>query len=185
MGAALAGLMLVALAHWQLTVWTEGRIVLRVMQLLLYPYAVLVTIVGLYIASLPRAIAAGTCHQCGYDLSGLPIRGQCCPECGVPVALLAVKGRCGVCRENLPSVAGRFGQCAACQTPFRLEARPRRVAGRRVRVPANATGRSAGIRLARRVGLGRPRRAVNTSDGAGPCATLFPCIGSAAAGGTG
>lgn len=80
--AGAIGLILVALFHWRLSVWTGGRIYLRVLQALLYPYTVLVVVGGLYIACLPRPRSKVHCRVCQYDLAGLeePV----CPECGAP-----------------------------------------------------------------------------------------------------
>lgn len=80
------GLVLVALFHYQLNIWTDGRIYLRVMQVLLYPYAILVVGMGLYIACLPRAVVLPPrrCPACRYDLRGLDPDDLRCPECGMP-----------------------------------------------------------------------------------------------------
>lgn len=55
------------------------------MLLLLYPFAGMVAVVGLYLALLPR-VAHEACRQCGYSLHGLEERGRdgliVCPECG-------------------------------------------------------------------------------------------------------
>jgi hypothetical protein len=78
------GLCLIALFHYQLNIWTGGRIYLRVLQVLLYPYTVLVVGMGLYIACLPRQIKATVpCPACEYDLAGLDLPGLLCPECGM------------------------------------------------------------------------------------------------------
>lgn len=61
---------------------------------LLYPYVVLLGLVGFYIAVLPRPLGEGAvrpCVHCGYDLIGMEeFREQVCPECG---AEIVVRGR--------------------------------------------------------------------------------------------
>ncbi len=55
------------------------------MLLLLYPFAAIVGVVGLYLALLPR-VAHESCRRCGYSLHGLEARARdgliVCPECG-------------------------------------------------------------------------------------------------------
>ncbi len=80
--AGLAGLILVALLHIQLSRWTNGRIYLPVLQAMLYPYIGLVALVGLYLSCLPRGMAATACRACEYDLTGLAAEHVVCPECG-------------------------------------------------------------------------------------------------------
>ncbi len=80
--AGLAGLILIALLHIQLSRWTNGRIFLPVLQAMLYPYIGLVALVGLYLSCLPRAMAATACRACEYDLTGLAADRVVCPECG-------------------------------------------------------------------------------------------------------
>ena len=80
--AALA-LVAVAYLHWLLNVWTEGRIYFRVLQVMLYPYSVVVVGISLYIACLPRRACAVECQHCRYDLAGIAEDSALCPECGV------------------------------------------------------------------------------------------------------
>jgi hypothetical protein len=81
---ALIGLILVALFHYQLSLWSHGRIYLPVLQVLLYPYTALVVVLGLYIAALPRRpITWVHCPICKYDLRGLDDPIESCPECGM------------------------------------------------------------------------------------------------------
>lgn len=55
------------------------------MLLLLYPFAGIVAVVGLYLVLLPR-VAHEACRRCGYSLHGLEARARdgliVCPECG-------------------------------------------------------------------------------------------------------
>ena len=81
--AGIAGLLLVAYLHYCLNIWTSGRIFLRVLQIMLYPYIALVGVVGFYIACLPRRVVALRCFHCDYDLTGLEVEEPTCPECGV------------------------------------------------------------------------------------------------------
>jgi hypothetical protein len=79
-----AGLVFVAWLHYRLHLWTQGRIHLPVLQVLLYPYIVLVGGVGLFIAALPRRpIPFAHCPWCQYDLRGLDDPSDACPECGM------------------------------------------------------------------------------------------------------
>jgi hypothetical protein len=89
----LLGLLLVAHAHYRLSVWSNGRIYLPVLQVLLYPYTVLVVGLGLYIAFLPRrAIPWEHCPGCEYDLRGLDAPVTLCPECGMTEELAKFVG---------------------------------------------------------------------------------------------
>lgn len=83
-GLGLAGLLLVAWLHYQLSLWTDGSIYLPILRSLLYPYTVLVVLVGVFIACLPvakRRAPVPTCPQCAYDLRGLEDEVNTCPEC--------------------------------------------------------------------------------------------------------
>jgi hypothetical protein len=72
----------VAYLHYWLSIWTNGRINLPVLRSMLYPYIVLVGLVGVYIACLPRhRPGENVCHACRYDLTGLKLPTPC-PECG-------------------------------------------------------------------------------------------------------
>jgi hypothetical protein len=86
--AGVAGLVVIALFHAQLARWSQGRIYLPVLQAMLYPYIVLVALVGLYLSVLPRCVPATACGTCAYDLRGLGehdlqgLAALVCPECG-------------------------------------------------------------------------------------------------------
>lgn len=84
--AGLGGVVGVAIFHIHLNRWTGGRLYLPVLQSLLYPYGVLVTLMGVYIACLPRAMPALHCRKCQYDLAGLEEEDPRCPECGLAAA---------------------------------------------------------------------------------------------------
>lgn len=81
-GAGLVGLIVVGYFHLRLNEWSDGQIYLPVMQVLLYPYTLLVAGVGLYIACLPTAVGPMQCVSCRYDLRGLERGTEHCPECG-------------------------------------------------------------------------------------------------------
>lgn len=88
--AVFGGLMLLLLLAWlhiQIYYWTDGAIGLPVLQILLYPYIMLVFGIGLFTACLPRAALPGQCLFCRYDLSGLESETTICPECGIDLAL--------------------------------------------------------------------------------------------------
>lgn len=92
-GGGIAGLVLVALFHLQLSRWTDGRIYLQVMQWMLYPYTGLVGLIGLFLACLPRHLPEAHCPHCEYDLRGLTLRDLLCPECGSPYRPPVTRGR--------------------------------------------------------------------------------------------
>ncbi len=84
---SLLGLMLIAWLHIKLNHWTRGTVSLPLMQMLLYPYAIMVVAVGAFLVTLPRrTFMPGHCVMCAYDLQGLEVMpGQSwlkCPECG-------------------------------------------------------------------------------------------------------
>lgn len=81
-----AGVVGVAIFHIHLNRWSGGRIYLPVLQSLLYPYGVLLLVMGLYIACLPRSRPAISCRRCHYDLAGLEEDEPRCPECGLVAA---------------------------------------------------------------------------------------------------
>lgn len=70
-----------------------------VFRVLLYPYIVMVTAVGLFLVFLPIDLPRGElhCRACRYDLSDLKLEvttGSPCPECGATLAEAAtIKGR--------------------------------------------------------------------------------------------
>lgn len=79
------GVVLVAWFHLWLNEWSGGKIYLRVLQVILYPYGVLVGAVGFFIALIPVHHVGrrdGRCHVCGYDLRGRGPGQVVCPECG-------------------------------------------------------------------------------------------------------
>lgn len=68
--------------------WVVGRfhpeLFIQGMQILLYPYTIVVGAVGVFIASMPRRAEPGCCPSCGYNLLGLESPKATCPECGGP-----------------------------------------------------------------------------------------------------
>lgn len=80
--AAVGGLVLLAGFHLLLNQWTGGRIFLPGLQMMLYPFTVLVGVIGFYLACLPRSIPDASCRACEYDLRGLASERAVCPECG-------------------------------------------------------------------------------------------------------
>lgn len=83
------GLIGLAWVHWKLSVITHGRVYLPILQMLLYPYIVLVAFGGVFVAAMPRRPGRGQCHACGYGLAGLEAghAGVVCPECGAGAAV--------------------------------------------------------------------------------------------------
>lgn len=70
-------LIVVAWLHYKLQEWTTFDIFLPVLQIILYPYTVLVLGVGVFFLWLPHP----GCRVCGYDISQLA-HASVCPECG-------------------------------------------------------------------------------------------------------
>jgi DNA-directed RNA polymerase subunit RPC12/RpoP len=122
---------------------TLGRLIPRGSELigaLIYAEAVLVTLIGLWIATLRRPPAVDHyCSHCHYDLDGLILGpGARCPECGEGVPTREppkALERCTTCGLMLAGVdlASRKGRCPTCATvlPIGGSARPSpSVAGR-------------------------------------------------------
>lgn len=82
--AGIAGLMAIAWAHYRLSIVTDGRVYLPILQMLMYPYIGLVALGGAFAVCMPRRPGPGQCHACGYHLKGLEPdgAGYTCPECG-------------------------------------------------------------------------------------------------------
>lgn len=76
-------LVLFAYVHWLLSKWTHGAVFLPTLQAILYPYTMLVGVVGLYICCVRRRHIIGHCTACHYDLTGLDGVDVTCPECGL------------------------------------------------------------------------------------------------------
>lgn len=126
--AGLAGVGLVAFAHYKLNKWTNGYINLPVLQVLLYPYGALILVIGLFIAALPRVYQGTQCRRCGYELHGLETRVRTCPECGTVHAMDHLRGEsCATCENAMGSDDGDKCVCPDCRTvhvlkPVRYEA---------------------------------------------------------------
>lgn len=111
------GVVFTGYLHFMLNEWTHGRIYLRVLQVLLYPYGVLLAAVGFFIAALPRRYAGTQCRSCGYDLRGLETDERVCPECGTTHALAHFPGTpCRTCLTPLPARGFDYQTCAGCGT---------------------------------------------------------------------
>ncbi len=111
------GVVVVGFLHYKLNEWTHGRVYLRVLQVLLYPYGVLVAAVGFFIAALPRVYAGAQCRSCGYDLRGLETDERVCPECATTHALGHRSGEpCRTCLRPLPSRGVDQQVCTSCGT---------------------------------------------------------------------
>lgn len=78
--AGVVGLVVLNWIHYELG--QHFDIFLPVLRSLMYPYTLLVFVVGVYIALLPRKHPPGFCGRCGYNLDGLEEEVTICPECG-------------------------------------------------------------------------------------------------------
>ena len=113
--AGILGIVLVGYLHWQINEWTQGRIFLRVLQVLLYPYGLLVASVGFFICALPVRYAGASCRSCGYDLRGLETDERTCPECGVGHMLSHERGdSCRRCDAPLKETREESVACHRC-----------------------------------------------------------------------
>jgi hypothetical protein len=111
---SLAGVALVAYFHICLNRWTNGRIYLPVLQVLLYPYGVLVGMVGVFLAVLPLRHKF-SCRACGFELSGLESDNPRCPECGLEEAARPCPfGVCATCALELNEDEAEAGLCDRC-----------------------------------------------------------------------
>lgn len=115
-GAGLLGVALTGYFHYWLNIVTKGVIALPVLQSLLWPYALLVGGVGLYIALLPRR--ARPCVACGFDLDTLAFRSATCPNCHHARSLRCLGAKCGQCAYDLAGQDLNHGICPECGTPF-------------------------------------------------------------------
>lgn len=111
------GLCLLGYIHYRMDIWTNHRIYLPVLQTILYPYAALVLIVSLFLASLPPKFRGIACRQCGYDLTGLEVARPRCPECGRQHAVVAARPlACAVCSADMKQLSSHEPACPDCRT---------------------------------------------------------------------
>lgn len=121
------GVAMIGYLHYMLNEWTQGRVYLRVLQVLLYPYGVLVAAVGFFISALPRVYSGSQCRTCGYDLRGLETDERVCPECATKHALSHRAGEpCRVCLRPLPSREADHQVCTDCGTVHLFEGQSHR-----------------------------------------------------------
>lgn len=111
------GLCLVGYVHYRLDIWTNHRIFLPVLQTILYPYAALVLMVSVFLASLPPKFRGIACRQCGYDLTGLEVACPRCPECGRQHAVVSARPEaCAVCAADMKRLSAHEPVCSECRT---------------------------------------------------------------------
>lgn len=116
--AGIAGLVALAWLHIQLSRWTHGKIYLQQLQVLLYPYTVVVAVIGFYAACLGRNYNPAICLGCGYDRTGLALSNPVCPECGRLEYPLNGKA-CANCGLDLGQHPKKAGSCPKCGIGFR------------------------------------------------------------------
>lgn len=97
--ASVALLVAIGAAHRQLGVYNPN-LYIEGMQVLLYPYIVLVAAVGVFLVVLPHR-PPDHCVSCGYSLEGLARPVHICPECGRSNPELAGHRRSGEERAGL------------------------------------------------------------------------------------
>ncbi|MBL8760656.1 MAG: hypothetical protein JNL50_05070 [Phycisphaerae bacterium] len=115
--AGFLGLCLLGYIHYRMDIWTNHRIFLPVLQTILYPYAGLVLIVSLFLASLPPKFRGIACRQCGYDLTGLEVARPRCPECGRQHAVVSSRPlACAVCSADMRQLSSHEPACPDCRT---------------------------------------------------------------------
>ena len=111
------GLCLLGYIHYRMDIWTNHRIYLPVLQTILYPYAALVLIVSLFLASLPPKFRGIACRQCGYDLTGLEVARPRCPECGRQHAVVSARPlACAICSADMKQLSSHEPACPDCRT---------------------------------------------------------------------
>lgn len=129
-GLGLLGLVSLAILHWRLSEWTHGRIYLPVLQVLLYPYTVLVTAGGVFMAGMPKMLPF-RCATCGYDLEGLEGDLSICPECGRTHAMAYQPGEaCHACGASIDARRVPAGGVVTCRPCGMVHFVPRRPAPR-------------------------------------------------------
>lgn len=122
-----AGLVCMAWLHWRLSEWTHGRIYLPVLQVLLYPYTLLVAAGGVFMASMPKMLPY-RCASCGYDLEGLEGNLAVCPECGRTHAMAYHVGEaCHACGAHIDQRRVPAGGVVTCRPCGLVHFVPRRV----------------------------------------------------------
>ncbi len=83
--------------------------------LLLAVEGIAITVVGLFICTLPRDRAELPCRRCRYELRGLDDANPTCPECGIAHAARKVRPRpCRACGGVLLVAHGDNPPCRAC-----------------------------------------------------------------------
>ncbi len=75
------GLLLISYLHWLLGYY-HPELMIQGLQILMYPYTMVVAAVGFFVAITPRRHDPGMCPSCGYDMHGLGYPVDRCPECG-------------------------------------------------------------------------------------------------------
>lgn len=112
-----AGLVMLGYLHWRMSEWTHGRIYLPVLQVLLYPYTLLVGAGGVFMASMPKMLPL-RCATCDYDLAGLEGSVVTCPECGRAHAMAYHRGDpchgCGEAIDQRRVPGGAVVKCRPC-----------------------------------------------------------------------
>ena len=73
---------------------TEGRVPMPMIEILIWPFMLLILVSGLYIVSLGRRQPDFHCRRCGYDLRAIGA-GKTCPECGTTDAMVRPRVRGG------------------------------------------------------------------------------------------
>lgn len=103
---AVVVLIAVALFHAWLDVYYRGTIHLPIMRAVLYPYAALVTGLGIILAFMPKNYSGRPCPKCKYDVSGLAEEGRfSCPECNSAHAFEFIEDQpCQVCGTKLSGI---------------------------------------------------------------------------------
>lgn len=77
------GLLGVGYLHMRFSVWAGQADAMAVLQLIYYPYALVVTVIAAIFALAPSySQEPGACEVCGYDLLNLHGHASLCPECG-------------------------------------------------------------------------------------------------------
>jgi len=110
------GVALLGYIHYLLNIWSNGALCLPLLQSMLYPFGILILVMGVFLACLPPKYSGTNCRGCGYDLRGLETDDRVCPECATRHVLFHGTGEaCRGCggelraREHDQSLCGRCG----------------------------------------------------------------------------
>lgn len=115
------GIAAIGYVHYLLNAWSNGAMCLPLLQSMLYPFGVLILVMGVFLSCLPRKYAGPMCRGCGYDLRGLETDERRCPECATRHVLYhGIAEPCRVCGLGLRARGLAEASCGRCGTVYLL-----------------------------------------------------------------